>query len=133
MQCFDSLFLLSSVWPCVQTSASSSSRSAPKKMPTSARGEVNAAASEILTKVRSILILITLDMGAGGTLRFVFALFSRGENIKAPTTFTMSQRLIYFRNSGVPTANKTGLDDETQTCADDQHAAARTYYCHGHH
>lgn len=58
----DSLFCYSAVCPCVQTSASSSSRSVPKKTPASARREINAATSELLMKVRGILILMTLDM-----------------------------------------------------------------------
>lgn len=73
------------------------------------------------------------DFGHGGSLRFVNALFNQSKNIKASSNFTMSQPLIYFRNSRDPTANKTSLDDETETCVDGQDAAARTYYCHSDH
>lgn len=57
-------YFYSAVWPCVQTSASSSSHTVLKKTAARAKRKINAATSELLTKVGGTLILMTLDMGA---------------------------------------------------------------------
>lgn len=40
-------------------------------------------------------------------MRIVIALFNQSKDIKASSNLTMSQLLIYFRNSGDPTATGT--------------------------
>lgn len=47
--------------PCVQTSASRRNNSAPKETAVGARRQINAATSELLTKVKGILILTAAD------------------------------------------------------------------------
>lgn len=115
-RCSDSLFCAA---PCGHVSKhlpASSSRSAPKKTPASARSEMNAATSELLRKVRGILILMTLD--TWGNLRIVIALFNQSKDIKASSNSTRSQLPIYFRDDGVPKATETRLNDEAWACVD---------------
>lgn len=62
-----SLFYRALCGPCVQTSASRSNNSAPKEMAVGARRQINAATSELLTKVKGILILTAADGEFGAT------------------------------------------------------------------
>lgn len=116
-----SLFYRAHRGPCVQTSASWSNNSAPKETAVGARRQINAATSELLTKVKGILILTAAD-GEKGSLG-------------AAAATRPHKSLLRFR-SAVPKSNLelVAIGRRANLCWSGRGslltAAAQTHYCY---